>query len=133
VNTWGGQVYFDARRGLVEPRHMGQVKGVLCADREQRLWFAAHGRLQYRHKGRDVTVSNPRIPDFGLGGCMPAKDGGEWLATNAGVFHADRQAGHVVRVLPPVTRQRTISPISPGKAMTVTSGRPGAIACATTA
>ena len=102
VNTWGGQVYFDARRGLVEPRHMGQAKGVLCADREQRLWFAAQGRLRYWQRGRYVSVSRPGIPSFGLGGCMPAEDGGEWLATNAGVFHADRHARRVVRVLPPV-------------------------------
>lgn len=102
VNTWGGQVYFDVRRGLVQPHRMGQAKGVLCADREQRLWFAAQGSLRYWQDGRYVTVSRLGTSDFGLGGCMPAEDGGEWLATNAGVFYADASAQHVVRVLAPV-------------------------------
>lgn len=102
VNTWGGPVRFDAHHELVQPQQMGLANGVLCADRGQRLWFAAHGRLMYWLGGRYITVSKPGFSDFGLGGCMPAEDGGEWLATNAGVFYADASAQHVVRVLAPV-------------------------------
>ncbi|MDN5864113.1 MAG: histidine kinase [Gammaproteobacteria bacterium] len=99
VDIWRGGARFDTRQSpprlIATPHPLGRS----CADREGRVWQTVAGKLGYWHGDEYVTVKVPVRPQRGLGGCAPALDGGEWLATNFGVYHADFGSNRVQRVV----------------------------------
>lgn len=99
VDTWGGLVRFDTHKTPLRMLPGNESNGIVCAGRNGRVWQTLHGRLVYWHDGEYVIANALRNPRLGLGGCAEAQDGGEWLATNFGIFHAALDTGLARRVI----------------------------------
>lgn len=99
ISTWGGVVRFDTLQTPLRMLPGENLKGVLCADRTNRVWQVLHGRLSYWRDGKYIIASTLQNPRLGLGGCAEAQDGGVWLATNFGIFHAAPNTGPARQVI----------------------------------